>query len=105
VAIAPIAVGADVYAIGAPLSTSLSNTLTRGVVSGYRVFDGVSHIQSDVSIQPGDSGGPLLDESGNVVGLTRAAMRLGSSTTGVNFFIPITVALQAVNVAIDGGLR
>lgn len=105
IAVAPVPVGADVYAVGSPLSTSLANTMTKGIVSGYRVFDGVTHIQSDVSVQPGESGGPLLDDSGNVIGLTRASVLRGTSNTGVNFFMPIGAALQSLGVVIDDSPR
>jgi len=73
------------------------------VVSGYRTVDGVSQIQSDVSIMPGNSGGPLLDGSGNIVGLSRSMVGLGGLPikTGISFFTPIDQVLQSVNIALQ----
>jgi len=103
VAEAPIAVGADVYAVGTPLSKTFATTVTKGVVSGYRTIDGVSQIQSDVSIMPGNSGGPLLDRSGNIVGLSRSMVGLGGLPlkTGISFFTPIEQVLQATNISLE----
>ena len=63
-----IAVGSTVYAIGS--SRGLSNTFSSGMVTYYdRVVDGVSHIQHDASITNGNSGGPLINEYGEVIGI------------------------------------
>ena len=64
-------VGDDVIAVGYPLGNALpgSSTITRGIVSSWRVFDGVDYLQTDAAINPGNSGGPLIDRSGKVVGV------------------------------------
>ena len=91
-----INVGAEVVAIGSPLTQELSGTVTRGVVSGHRIIEGKRYIQSDVSILPGSSGGPLLDKSGRVVGV--AVLGLGSAR--INFFVPIQEALSSLGIAL-----
>jgi|688.fasta_scaffold344214_2 S1-C subfamily serine protease len=58
--------GADVYAVGAP-DGNLS--VTRGVISAIRNDVGVTRIQTDAAINQGNSGGPLIDEQGIVVGI------------------------------------
>jgi S1-C subfamily serine protease len=80
--------GGEVFAIGTPLSQKLQFSVTKGVVSGIRKIDDLEYIQSDVTVHPGSSGGPLLDSRGNVVGVTD----LGVPTRGgsLNFFIPVT---------------
>lgn len=98
-------VGEEVYAVGAPLEPALQTTVTRGIVSGYRQLDGLRYIQSDVNIQPGNSGGPLLDERGNVVGISVQGFVEGGSMAGLNLFIPVTEALESLRLertAADG---
>ncbi len=64
-------IGTRVYAIGSP--RDLSNTLSEGLISGLRhETPGVTHIQTTAPISPGSSGGPLLDETGRVIGVTSA---------------------------------
>ena len=58
-------------------------------------------IQADVDIQGGNSGGPLVDASGNVVGISVAGIGPpGKFSSGVNFFIPIQDALRALDIKI-----
>lgn len=90
--------GAEVYAIGSPLDELFAGTLTKGVVSGMRTIDGKRYIQSDVSIQPGNSGGPLVDKDGQVVGIAVIGYRPGNANTGINLFIPIREALDALGI-------
>ncbi len=97
------AVGAEVYAVGAPLDPSYSATVSRGIVSALRRFDGELWIQSDVNVQPGNSGGPLLDDRGNTIGLTsRGAPTDAGTPSGVNFFVPITDALRRLGLSPAG---
>jgi S1-C subfamily serine protease len=91
-----VAVGEAVFAIGTPLTDGLQNTMTKGIVSATRVQDGLPYIQSDVAVTHGNSGGPLLDEKGQVIGLTVSGMAPNGSPIGLNFFIPIEDALRAL---------
>jgi hypothetical protein len=67
-------VGEEVVAIGFALG-SLSNTVTRGIVSAVRKVGDVTLIQTDAAINPGNSGGPLIDGSGQVLGITSIGFR------------------------------
>ncbi len=62
-----VQVGDDVIAIGSPLG--LAGTVTRGIISNLRVSGRIPLIQFDAAISPGNSGGPLLDEHGQVLGV------------------------------------
>jgi hypothetical protein len=86
--------GDAVYAIGAPLGEKFQSTVTRGIVSANRVFEGLSYIQSDVSVNPGSSGGPLLDDKGVAVGMTEAGYRVGGAPAEINLFTPVGDALD-----------
>jgi len=92
----PVRQGEPVYAIGSPLGEALQNTMTRGIVSATRVQNGQPIIQSDVAVTHGNSGGPLLDETGRVIGMTESGMAPAGSPIGLNFFIPIDDALRAL---------
>ena len=99
-------IGEEVYAIGTPLDRAFSGTVTKGIVSAFRSnAAGLEDIQADVRINPGNSGGPLLDASGNVVGITYAAIRAtGEGSTGLNLFIPIRDALDKLGLAPDDAM-
>lgn len=88
-------VGEDVYALGSPYGDVLSGTLTHGVLSSRRVMEGVAYLQSDASVNPGNSGGPLVDASGHVVGLTVMGLK---GAQGINMFVPIGEALTRLNL-------
>ena len=92
-------IGENVYSFGAPLSEEYSGTLRKGIVSSHRELRGLSYIQSDVAISPGNSGGPLIDENGAVIGIAvSGVMSHGFVQHGVNFFVPIMEALAALEV-------
>lgn len=81
--------------------------MTSGKVSALRSAQEVDNtlpvIQADVSVYPGNSGGPLVDDKGNVVGITVATMlQGGGAATNLNFFIPIMDALEKLNIRIGG---
>ncbi len=97
-------VGEDVYAIGAPQLKRLQDTVTKGIVSAMR-FDQrrkQPYIQADVDIYPGNSGGPLIDANGNIVGISVAGWEIGPDILGgLNQFIPIDDALQQLNIGVQ----
>lgn len=94
-------VGEDVYAIGAPTRTRLQDTLTKGIISAHRKlpYERLPIIQADVVIQPGNSGGPLLDVHGNVVGIAVSGYTDDNgSFSALNNFIPIASALEELDI-------
>ena len=99
-----IEVGEEVIAIGNPLG-ELTFTMTAGVVSALDReinTDGkpINMLQTDVAINSGNSGGPLFDMDGNVIGITSAKYSgetsSGASIEGISFAIPINDALRIV---------
>ena len=90
-------VGDAVFAIGTPLNTRFSRTVTKGVVSSFRTDEGRRVLQSDVSIHAGSSGGPLLDHQGRVVGIAQSGLMAGGVIgVGLNNFVPIEEAWSAL---------
>jgi serine protease Do len=92
-----IEIGDPVYAIGTPLETSLGQTITSGIVSGVREINSMSYIQTDVSINSGNSGGPLINENGEVIGITTMKLS-GKGIEGIGFCIPSKVVLDKLNI-------
>ena len=97
-------IGSDVYALGAPTYTRLQDTLTKGIISAHR-FDRYKKqplIQADVTTHGGNSGGPLIDKFGNVIGITVSGYIDNSGTlAGLNNFIPIGDALEKLDIIIE----
>ena len=101
-------VGQNVYAIGNPFG--LSATLTTGIVSalGRRInaLDGTpieDVIQSDAAINRGNSGGPLLDSAGRVIGVTTQIASPSGASAGVGFAVPISTVRRVVPELIFAG--
>jgi 2-alkenal reductase len=96
-----IQVGQAAYAIGNPFG--LQRTLTSGIVSalerrlptaGGREVRGV--IQTDAAVNPGNSGGPLLDSSGRLIGVNTAILSESGSSAGIGFAIPVDLVARVV---------
>lgn len=98
-------VGEAVFAIGTPLEKDFQNTVTKGVVSANRNLDGQSFIQSDVAVDHGNSGGPLLDDAGRVLGITQWGYAPDGVSHNLNFFIPIGDALRVLAVEVQDAPR
>lgn len=93
-------VGDELFAIGTPGRVELGQSITKGILSGIRQIDNRVFIQSDVSINSGNSGGPLINLGGEVVGI--ATMKLvGKGVEGLGFGIPINDALRILNIKLQ----
>lgn len=88
--------GQEVIAIGSALGT-LQNTVTRGIVSAVRQSGPAMLVQTDAAVNPGNSGGPLLDRDGAAIGVTTMGY---VERQGLNF----AVAADHAQVLIDGGV-
>lgn len=98
-------IGDDVYAIGAPQLTRLQDTVTKGIVSAHRLERKKKQmlIQADVDIHGGNSGGPLIDENGNIIGMAVSGLIFQATSTGIglNNFIPINDALKKLDISLE----
>lgn len=90
----------NLYVVGYPMGTRLGVedvTVTRGIFSARRqARNSVWHVQTDAPMNPGNSGGPVGDSDGNVIGIATMGMR---GTDGLNF----AVASDEVRAFLDGG--
>lgn len=93
-----VAVGQEVVAIGTPLSFNLRNSATKGIISGMnRSTDGeYRFIQSDAAINGGNSGGPLVNMKGEVIGINSVKL-IGFGVEGLNFSIPVDTVKYAIS--------
>jgi serine protease Do len=89
---AKLRVGEWVIAIGSPFN--LSNTVTAGIVSakGRETGELLPFIQTDAAVNPGNSGGPLINVRGEVVGINSQIFTTSGSYAGISFAIPIDEA-------------
>ncbi len=105
-----VKVGSFAVAIGNPLGMSFESSVTQGVISGLNrsitVSKGQSQstmdnlIQTDASINSGNSGGPLLNSEGNVIGINSAKAQ---SAEGLGFAIPINTAKPIIDAIKTNG--
>jgi serine protease Do len=102
-------VGEWVIAIGSPFG--FSNSVTAGIVSatgrenlsGDPNLDAVPFIQTDVAVNPGNSGGPLLNMRGEVVGINSQIFSRTGSFAGISFAIPIDYANNVIDQLMKTG--
>jgi S1-C subfamily serine protease len=100
-------VGQSVFAIGNPFG--LDQTLTTGVISGLgreiradtgrRIAD---VIQTDAAVNPGNSGGPLLDSAGRLIGMNTAIVSPSGASAGIGFAVPVDAVNRIVPRLIRG---
>ena len=83
--------GQTVFAIGTPLSLSMRNTVTKGIISGVNVSATDSYyplLQTDAAINGGNSGGPLINTDGKLIGINSSKF-VGVGVEGLAFSIPL----------------
>lgn len=103
--------GEWVLAIGSPLGEELRSTITAGIVSAkgrsmpnYNgEFKIESFIQTDAAVNPGNSGGALVNKAGQLVGINTAIVSTTGSYTGYSFAVPSNIVKKIVGDLIDFG--
>ncbi|WP_176085814.1 Do family serine endopeptidase [Martelella sp. HB161492] len=99
-----VRIGQWVLAIGNPFG--LGGSVTLGIVSARgRTLDGPydNFIQTDAAINKGNSGGPLFDMDGNVIGINTAILSPSGGSIGIGFAVPSELAEKVVHQLIDYG--
>lgn len=103
--------GEWVLAIGSPLGEQLRSTITAGIVSAKGrsmpstdgSFKIESFIQTDAAVNPGNSGGALVNKAGQLVGINTAIVSTTGSYTGYSFAVPSNIVRKIVSDLIDYG--
>ncbi len=82
------ALGEDVIAIGFPSASVLgdSPSISKGIISAFRTIDGIKYIQTDASLNPGSSGGPLINTQGKLIGINTWKL---TRSEGISFAIDV----------------
>ena len=102
--------GEWVLAIGSPMGEQLRGTITAGIVSAKGrsmptegEFKIESFIQTDAAVNPGNSGGALVNKKGELVGINTAIMSQNGSYVGYSFAVPVNIVKKIVGDIIDFG--
>ncbi len=104
-----VSAGQDVLALGFPLDSAPgdSPTVTKGIASSIRTVDGAKWIQTDAPLNPGNSGGPLLDKRGLVIGVLTSRLdydwATGRDVEGVGFALAVDELKGRMSFLSGGG--
>ena len=90
--------GDQIIAIGHPFG--LKYTATQGIISNTsHIQDDINYIQHDAALNPGNSGGPLVDKAGSVIGVNTFVMRDGNS---IGFSLPVHYLASSIQEFLEG---
>ena len=105
-----IKIGETVYAIGNPIGIEFQRTVTKGIISGLNRTIKIEEeknssymvglIQTDASINQGNSGGPLINTKGEVIGINSVKIE---TAEGIGFAVPINIIKPVVESLANGG--
>jgi serine protease Do len=90
----------EVYAVGTPSAEDLSQTISKGIVSGFRMKDKNKLIQTDASVNGGNSGGPLVTKDGKVQAVVVSKVK-GFGVEGIAFGIPVAEIIKRLKVTFE----
>lgn len=89
--------GDNIFAIGTPSSSQLNQSISRGIVSGIRKNNNSTLIQTDASINAGNSGGAITNESNQVLGMVSSKL-YGFGIEGISFAIPSNEIISQLKI-------
>jgi serine protease Do len=93
-------IGEVVYVVGTPADTLLSQSVSKGIVSGVREHEGISLIQTDAKVNGGNSGGALISAEGKIIGVV-SAKYVGYGIEGLGFAVPIAKLEEKLEVYVQ----
>lgn len=88
-----VEIGAKIYTIGNP--RGLEGTISDGILSGKRNNDGIEYLQITAPISPGNSGGPVLNDKGEVIGVATFAYK---NSQNLNFAVPVSYIEKCIDI-------
>lgn len=94
------ALGDDILTIGTPIDPELGQSIAKGIVSGKRLHNDIAYLQFDMAVSPGNSGGPILNQKGEIIGLVQRKI-VDERVEGIGFGIPIEQVLEILRIEIE----
>ena len=92
--------GQEVFTIGTPSDIELGQSVSRGIISGRRKAKGRLYTQLDMAVSLGNSGGPLINSNGEIIGIIQTKI-IKEGVEGIGFAVPIDRALNVLNLSIE----
>lgn len=89
--------GDEVVTIGTPADLALGQSVSKGILSGKRRIDDRIYLQTDLAVNPGNSGGPLINEKGEVIGIVQSKL-VGKGIEGLGFAVPMEVVMERLRL-------
>lgn len=105
-----LVVGQSVFAVGSPFGQDFSITagiisaIDRDINSGFSNYNISGVIQTDTALNPGNSGGPLIDARGRIIGINTQISSTTGSNSGIGYAVPVNIALRVVPSLISDGV-
>ncbi|MFZ1692151.1 MAG: trypsin-like peptidase domain-containing protein [Flavobacteriales bacterium] len=91
--------GDEVITIGTPADVQLGQSVSKGILSGKRKIEEKVYLQTDVAVSPGNSGGPLLNTKGEVIGVIQGKL-VGKGLEGLGFAAPIERVMELLRIQV-----
>ncbi|WP_294820094.1 S1C family serine protease [uncultured Flavobacterium sp.] len=91
-------IGDEIFAIGTPKSIELGQSLSKGIISGFRTHEKNNLIQTDASVNGGNSGGALVNKNGEFIGVVNAKV-FGVGVEGLGFSIPAETICKELSIS------
>lgn len=85
------------YTVGTPVHKALKGSVSKGIITGSRKIDDLSFYQTNASVNGGNSGGPLVDQNGELIGVVNAKL-IGYGVKKMGFAIPNQMIKKALKV-------
>lgn len=92
--------GMNVVTIGTPADLELGQSIAKGILSGKRKIEEKIYLQTDMAVSPGNSGGPLLNEQGEIIGIIQRKI-IDDGVEGIGFAIPVSKAIEVLNIELN----